>query len=115
MATFTKTYPNTGSTLEIEYPEKLFKFVGEPTDYYQDDRVESSLEQNGDLTYPDAILLPENGSSINLIVKVVTKEFKAYLVHKDIDGQWVTEISADSSASPSDPSYVPGYPDEEEG
>ena len=114
MATYTRTYPNTGSTLKVVYPDGLFKFVGDATEWYQDDEVEQSIENNSVWDYPDAILIPEKGAYFNTIVTVETTEYKGYVVYKDTDDQWKTKLTADSSASPSDPSYVPGYPDEEE-
>lgn len=85
MASYTRKYPNTNSTLTINYPDGLFsRIVEDPrtlyrlpqkeelsrTPFYRDNQgniVYRTDKDYGRLAYPDLILIPANGSFIKIL------------------------------------------------
>ena len=72
MATYKKTFQETGSTLTINYPSGLFaEIIDDPRDYYKIDTYEEHLNdsENPHWDYPEILLIPKNGSIINRYTK----------------------------------------------
>lgn len=61
MATYTKRYPASGTTINIHYPDGLFsEIIDSPKDYY---RVTGPSADS--IAYPQLFLVPANGACIS--------------------------------------------------
>ena len=75
MATYTRTFPATNSSITVNYPDGLFAHIGVPRDFYRQDDLEA-IDNYRNCGYDDLLLIPANGVFIDGIAHVHVKDIE---------------------------------------
>lgn len=61
MATYTRSFPATNSSITVNYPDGLFAYIGVPRDFYRNDDLEQ-YDAYRNAGYHDILIVPANGT-----------------------------------------------------